>query len=347
MPSYTGQIYPFTSGYEGATGPIGPTGPQGVSSSLFNYKVKTTTTSGYPGDGYIIWNNGSQVGSTTISISHLNKEGIDIDIYLSLLDTTETLTLQDSASSSNYQKWQITGFPTNVNPGSPTSYWQIPVTLISSQGTGTTNFPNDGNILLALVNGIQGATGPQGATGISITGATGPQGATGIGTVGETGATGPQGATGVGITGATGATGISITGATGPQGATGPGSVVSSTLNYTTGSLASGASEDFTLAMGTSACLLSITSSTVSWVRVYGTSAARTADIRTSPGGSAPASGSEFYAEIATTASPQTIRFSPVPVIQTTAGNAFIRVKNTDSVTRTITLNFKILILEA
>ena len=316
MPSYTGQIYPFTSGYEGATGPIGPTGPQGVSSSLFNYKVKTTTTSGYPGDGYIIWNNGSQVGSTTISISHLNKEGIDIDIYLSLLDTTETLTLQDSASSSNYQKWQITGFPTNVNPGSPTSYWQIPVTLISSQGTGTTNFPNDGNILLALVNGIQGATGPQGATG-------------------------------VGITGATGATGVGIVGATGPQGATGPGSVVSSTLNYTTGSLASGASEDFTLAMGTSACLLSITSSTVSWVRVYGTSAARTADIRTSPGGSAPASGSEFYAEIATTASPQTIRFSPVPVIQTTAGNAFIRVKNTDSVTRTITLNFKILILEA
>jgi len=63
--------------------------------------------------------------------------------------------------------------------------------------------------------GLQGATGPQGATGATgATGAQGPAGATGA-----TGATGPQGPTG--LTGATGPQGP--TGATGPQGAAGQG----------------------------------------------------------------------------------------------------------------------------
>ncbi|WP_032079773.1 BclA C-terminal domain-containing protein, partial [Clostridium drakei] len=59
--------------------------------------------------------------------------------------------------------------------------------------------------------GIQGVTGPTGATGIQ--GVTGPTGATGIqGVTGSTGATGIQG-----VTGPTGATGIQ--GVTGPTGA--------------------------------------------------------------------------------------------------------------------------------
>jgi hypothetical protein len=69
-------------------------------------------------------------------------------------------------------------------------------------------------------SGIQGATGPQGATG--VTGPTGGQGSTGLtGPTGPTGSTGPTGPTGgQGSTGSTGPTGP--TGPTGSQGPTGP-----------------------------------------------------------------------------------------------------------------------------
>ena len=92
--------------------------------------------------------------------------------------------------------------------------------------------------------------------------------------------------------------------------------------------------------------LLALTSSTPSWVRVFGTIAARDADTRTSPGGTLPAAGTGFYAELVTTTSPQTIRLSPVPVVQATSGNTYVRVKNLDSITQTISLTFTYLTLE-
>lgn len=124
-------------------------------------------------------------------------------------------------------------------------------------------------------------------------------------------------------------------------------SVSTSTLSYVTGSLAAGASEDFTLSGASLFQLLSYTASTSSWVRVYGTSAARSADTRTSPGGTVPVAGTEYYSELVTTTAAQTIRLSPVPLVQATAGNVFVRVKNMDSVTRTLALSFTILSLSA
>jgi hypothetical protein len=97
-----------------------------------------------------------------------------------------------------------------------TNYVEVPVTLTSSAGTGTTNFANNHALIVAIIStGIVGPTGPIGATGpTGATGATGP--------VGLTGATGPAGATGA--TGPTGAdsTVPGPTGPTGPAGATGP-----------------------------------------------------------------------------------------------------------------------------
>ena len=201
------------TGATGIAGPSGATGPQGYSSSLFRYKAKTTITTGYPGDGYIIWNNATQTSATVISISHLTDENIDIDIFLAQLIPTENITIQDQSASANYQIWRITSAPTNINPGTSTSYWTLPVTFVSSSGTGTTNFANNHALFAALVNGAEGATGPTGASGAA--GAQGTVGATGAtGAIGITGATGVQGPTGV--TGPTGATGV--TGATGPIG---------------------------------------------------------------------------------------------------------------------------------
>jgi hypothetical protein len=176
---------------------------------LFLYKAKTTTTINNPGAGYILWNNSVQINATNIHINHITDDNIDVDVFLAQLTQTEKITIQDRTNSSNYQIWVINGTPVNVNPGTLTSYWEYPVALVSSSGTGTTNFSNNGTLFLALVNGSQGATGATGATG--LTGATGIQGPIGI-----------TGATGVSITGATGATGPQgITGVTGPIGATG------------------------------------------------------------------------------------------------------------------------------
>ena len=127
----------------------------------------------------------------------------------------------------------------------------------------------------------------------------------------------------------------------------GGGSLSSTTLSYTTASLAAGASANITLAGGNVFNLLAITSSTPAWVRVYGTTTARDADIRTQPGGSPPGSGNDYYAELVTVGTPQTIRFSPVPIVQGTAGNAYVRVKNLDSSAQAITIDFTILTLES
>ena len=216
------------TGATGIAGPTGATGPQGSSSSLFSYSTKTTSTSGYPGDGYFLWNNATQTSATQLIISHLTADNTDIDIFLAQLVATETITIQSKTSSADYQTWQINGTSTNTNPGASNSYWTLPVTLVSSGGVGTTGFANSASVFLALVSGAQGATGPTGVTGVQgptgVTGATGIQGVTGpTGVTGVAGPTGVTGATGVqGITGPTGATGVDgPTGPSGPTGATG------------------------------------------------------------------------------------------------------------------------------
>ena len=77
----------------------------------------------------------------------------------------------------------------------------------------------DGDLVIKIVAGNNGATGPTGLTGATgLSGATGPQGPSGIaGVNGVDGATGATGA--VGLTGSTGSTGL--TGSTGPIGPTG------------------------------------------------------------------------------------------------------------------------------
>lgn len=84
--------------------------------------------------------------------------------------------------------------------------------------------------------------------------------------------------------------------------------------------------------------ILELQVSSPAWVRVYGTPAARAADTRTSPGGVLPGAGTEFYAEVNTTG---TLRFSPVPLVQTTAGIAYLSVVNQGAQPAVINLLFK------
>jgi hypothetical protein len=156
--------------------------------------ANTGATSGYPGDGDILWNNATQTSATQLNISHLTDDGTDIDIFLALLSVGEQIIIQSQTASADYQTWTISGTPTNVNPGAANSYWTFPVTFNASGGVGTTGFANGAALFLALVNGVSGPTGPAGPTGptgaaSTVAGPTGPTGAASS-VAGPTGPTG-------------------------------------------------------------------------------------------------------------------------------------------------------------
>lgn len=122
--------------------------------------------------------------------------------------------------------------------------------------------------------------------------------------------------------------------------------VHSGSVEYTTSLLDPQESEDFFINCGNVFQFLSLSASTPAWVRVYGKDSARSADARVSPGGTPPVAGAEFYAELVTVSPLETIRLSPVPTVQSWYGDTFIRVVNTDSSPRVITLKFYYLAFE-
>jgi len=216
-------------GIQGIQGEQGIQGVPGESSSFFDYKVKTTQTSGDPGTTYLIWNNATQTSATALNVSHIDKDGIDVNIFLHLLSAGDFIILQDLSNSANFQKWAISGTITELG-----TYDIIPVTLDSSGGTGTTGFSNNSEVLLIKILtgalGPEGPAGPQGEQGIQgIQGETGPQGIQGE--VGPQGIQGEQGIQGIqGIQGEQGIQGIQ--GETGPAGAAGTdGTVIVNTNN--------------------------------------------------------------------------------------------------------------------
>jgi hypothetical protein len=173
-----------TSGTAGTSGTGGTSGVNGVSNNLFLYRARTTIQTGYPSDGHLLWNNATQINSTQINISHLTDNGIDIDIFLALLQDSQQITIQDQNLSANFQTWDVNGTPTQVV--GVDNYWIVPVALISSGGTGTTNFANNHPLFLAIVSqsgtsGVNGTSGTSGTTGTS--GSSGSSGTTPVGQI--------------------------------------------------------------------------------------------------------------------------------------------------------------------
>jgi len=150
-------------GTTGATGLVGATGLTGQSATFYNYQADTTQTTGVPTTGHLFWNNASQVASTSVTLSHIDALGNDIDVFFPLFKTGDTFIIQDQSDSNNFQTWEINATPTiTLN-----SYISIPATLVTSGGTGTTGFANNRQLIFAIVtSGLTGATGLEGATGI-------------------------------------------------------------------------------------------------------------------------------------------------------------------------------------
>ena len=157
------------TGNNGNTGATGAQGEPGQSSNYYSYKVHTTTQTPPTGNGEIRYNNASQTGSTLLYIDHLDSNMDDIDVFLSLLKQNDNLIIQDAMDSTNYQTWKITSAPTVIL----NDYTTIPVTGITSAGTGTSGFANNHSVLFIVfsspiatqyVESLRGLTGAIGLT---------------------------------------------------------------------------------------------------------------------------------------------------------------------------------------
>ena len=115
-------------------------------SNFYLYKSHTNTPGAPPDAGFVVYNNANQSLATLIYISHLTDDVIDIEVFFTNINKINDLYLQDKNNSSNFIKYNITGTPTIVVG----SYIQIPVSVISSGGNGSTSFGSNHPILLSF-----------------------------------------------------------------------------------------------------------------------------------------------------------------------------------------------------
>jgi hypothetical protein len=150
-------------------GPAGAAGASGGSTNAWKYKAKTTATSGYPGNGFLLWNNATQTSATSILVSHLTDEDTDIELFLSFFVLNQKIFIQNRDDSSQNQVWQITGTPTVTGANTSTAYYTFPVTLVSSAGAAFTNNHSIlfGQIVVAT-NAVTSATTSDGTCDLNI-----------------------------------------------------------------------------------------------------------------------------------------------------------------------------------
>lgn len=131
----------------GTIGPEGPAGPPGSSSSFYNYVAKTDQQSGDPGPGHVNWNNVSQLDASGLAIDHLDENGNDIDVLLSLIVAGDIIILQSRTNSNNYQKWEAL----NASTVYPNQYITIDVSL-NTVGYTPYVFGNNEQILVIVAH---------------------------------------------------------------------------------------------------------------------------------------------------------------------------------------------------
>ena len=157
------------TGARGADGAAGTNGTNGGSTNAWDYNAKTNATSGYPGNGYLLWNNATQTSATSILVSHLTDDDTDIELFLSFFVLNQKIFIQNRDDSSQNQIWQITGTPTVTGANTSTAYYTFPVTLVSSAGAAFTNNHSIlfGQIVVAT-NSVTSATTSNGTCDLDI-----------------------------------------------------------------------------------------------------------------------------------------------------------------------------------
>jgi hypothetical protein len=115
-------------------------------SNFYLYKSHTNTPAPPPDNGFVYYNNANQSLATIIYISHLTDDVIDIEVFFNNINQINDVYLQDKNNSSNFIKYNITGTPIIV----VSSHITIPVSVITSGGSGGTSFGVGHDILVSF-----------------------------------------------------------------------------------------------------------------------------------------------------------------------------------------------------
>jgi hypothetical protein len=124
------------------------------------YKVDTGTITGPVSSGDLAYDNATQVDALNLFFHYLTDGGTDINTFLALLSTGVKIIIHDQSNPANYQVWQISSTPTFSTPT-----WTIPVTLVESGGTGTTNLPDNSALFVSAYGGAGGSGSGWNVTG--------------------------------------------------------------------------------------------------------------------------------------------------------------------------------------
>ena len=104
-----------------------------------------------PSSGDVSYNATTLASTTIVYISHLTRNGIDIEVFLALITTLDDLYIQDQNNSINFAKFNITSTPTIV----PNSYISIPVAQVQFGGNGNTAFGVNHDVLVSFFSNLQ------------------------------------------------------------------------------------------------------------------------------------------------------------------------------------------------
>jgi len=124
-----------------ADGTTAPYNSGGSGGNYYQYRFDTSTTPTVV--GRIQYNNANPTLTTIVWVNHLTDDSIDIDFYLAQIGLGDILYIQDKNLSTNFAKYIVTSSTQPV----PNSYWAFGVTYATSEGTGTTGFANNHQII--------------------------------------------------------------------------------------------------------------------------------------------------------------------------------------------------------
>ena len=124
-----------------ADGTTAPYNSGGSGGNFYQYRFSTSTTPTVV--GHIQYNNANPILTTTVWVNHITDDAIDIDFYLAQIGIGDILYIQDKNLSTNFAKYIVTSSTQPVF----NSYWAFGVTYANSEGTGTTGFANNHQII--------------------------------------------------------------------------------------------------------------------------------------------------------------------------------------------------------
>jgi hypothetical protein len=120
------------------------------SSNIYLYNNHSAVLTPPPSNGEVAYNNSVQDSATIVYISHLTRDGIDVEVFYQSINSLYDLYIQDQNTSINFIRYNITGSIILVS----NSYIAVPVLKVDSGGTGATDFGSGHNVILSFISNL-------------------------------------------------------------------------------------------------------------------------------------------------------------------------------------------------